>query len=280
MKLHIANFEPNRTGGGWSFCNNLYKGLGDIVTDYTQADYYLIAGATMAQRGEVQQAKADGKKIILRVDNAVRNSRNRNTGMSRMLDFANWADIVIYQSQWAKDYLGEFLKKDGPVILNGVDTDLFKPQPNQDKNCILYSRYNRDDTKNFEVARYWFSREFFKNPELKLLLCGQFSPELSSGEFDFYNNEVYQYLGVLDKETMASVYAMCSKFLYVYYNDCCSNTLIEALVSGCEIVGDKYYQTTGGAKEIMRTFDTLGLEKARKYFSLERMCMEIKELLC
>jgi hypothetical protein len=55
--------------------------------------------------------------------------------------------------------------------------------------------------------------------------------------------------------------------------------LIEALVSGCEVVGDKYYRNTGGAKEIMKIYETLGFEKTRKYFSLERMCMEIKELL-
>ncbi len=277
--LHIANYEPNRTGGGWSFCNNLYKGMSDLIGTYDESEYYLIAGATMAQRGEVQQAKADGKKIILRVDNAVRNSRNRNTGMSRMLDFANWADIIIYQSQWAKDYLGEFLKKDGVVILNGVDTEVFKPRNNRDDNSILYSRFNRDDTKNFEVARYWFSRHYAKNPELKLIICGQFSPELAQGNFDFYNNENYQFMGTLDKDTMASIYSMCGKFLYVYFNDCCSNTLIEALVSGCEVVGDKYYRNTGGAKEIMKIYETLGFEKTRKYFSLERMCMEIKELL-
>jgi glycosyltransferase involved in cell wall biosynthesis len=60
--------------------------------------------------------------------------------------------------------------------------------------------------------------------------------------------------GVLGKEEMADLYRNCGKFLYTYYNDACSNTLIEALCSGCEVVGDKYYRKTGGAAEIMAAF--------------------------
>lgn len=283
MKLHIAKFEPERIGGGWSFTRNLVAGLADLrkvqVTGYEEADIYFIPSPSMVSREEVLKAKDDGKKIVLRIDNAVRNSRNRNTGMTRMKDFANWADAVIYQSQWARSYLKEYLGKDGVVILNGVDTDLFRPfDVKNDTNNILYSRFNRDETKNFEVARYWFSRYYHQHPESRLYIVGQFSQEIRDGNFDFYNGEDFEYLGVLTPKHLAKIYRNCSKFLYTYFNDACSNSLIEALVSGCELVGDKYYRQTGGAKEIIHMHQKHG----REFFSLNRMAedyVKVMELL-
>lgn len=272
MKVYLAKYEPDRVGGGWSFQKNFVKAMGDTITyDYNEADIYFISSPSMVQRDEVQQAKQDGKKIVLRIDNAVRNSRNRNTGMSRMKDFADWADTVIYQSDWAREYLSEFLNKDGAVILNGVDLDLYHPA--YKNRAVLYSRFNRDETKNWEVARYWFSRNY-KDYE-KLLIVGQFSQELRDGNFDFYDDENFEYLGVLDEKNMAKLYSTTGFFLYTYYNDACSNSLIEALVSGCEIVGDEYYRGTGGAKEILDSFRQFG----RNYFSVERMGEQYKKVL-
>lgn len=286
MKVYVARYEPGRIGGGWSFQDNFYKGMdGHVTTDYEQADVYLIAGASMLQRDEVQKAKADGKKIVLRVDNAVRNSRNRNTGMSRLRDFAEMADLVIYQSGWAQDYLSGFLGKEGKVILNGVDTAIFKPgMAGADPHTVLYSRFNRDETKNWEAARYWFSRYSEKHPEARLVIVGQFSQELKEANFDFYNGEQYRYLGVVGQREMADVYRNCGKFLYTYFNDACSNTLIEALCSGCQAVGDKYYRRTGGAAEIMAVYEgSKAHDRRNRFFSLERMCLEyqqaIKEIL-
>lgn len=273
MKIHIAKYEPNRIGGGWSFCRNLFKGL-EQVYDYNEADIYFIPSPSMVQRDEVLQAKKDGKKVVLRIDNAVRNSRNRNTGMTRMKDFAEWADLIVYQSEWARDYLREYLGKDGIVIHNGVDIELYQPRE-KTPGTVLYSRFNRDETKNYEVARYWYSRYSHKNPESKLYIVGQFSDELRDGNFDFYNNESFEYLGVLDERNMAKLYSVTEMFLYTYFNDACSNSLIEALVSGCKIVGDKYYRNTGGATEIREAFRQNG----REYFSIERMVGEYVEQL-
>lgn len=282
MKIYMAKLELGRIGGGWSFQDNLYNGLKEhITTDYNEADIYFISSPSMVQRDQVEQAKADGKKVVLRLDNAVRNSRNRNTGMSRMKDFAEWADLLIYQSNWARDYLMPFLHKDGVVILNGTDTSVFKPPwiP-AEEHTVLYSRFNRDETKNYEVARYWFSRYAEKHDDARLIIVGQFGQETRDANFDFYNGENFRYLGVLDKQTMATLYQQCGKFLYTYFNDACSNTLIEALCSGCQIVGDNYYRKTGGAAEIMAVFTgSEDLDKARRFFSIERMCMEYKSAM-
>lgn len=281
MKIYMAKLELGRIGGGWSFQDNFYNGMKEFVAaDYAEADIYFISSPSMVQRDEVIQAKADGKKIVLRLDNAVRNSRNRNTGMTRMKDFADWADLIIYQSNWAKDYLMPFLGKDGAVILNGVDTNTFKPGGQPDPDTVLYSRFNRDETKNYEVARYWFSRYANDHQNANLLIVGQFGDEIRSANFDFYNGEQFRYLGVLERQAMADLYRQCGKYLYTYFNDACSNTLIEALCSGCEIVGDSYYRKTGGAAEIMAVFKQTGdLEKARRFFSIERMVMEYKSAI-
>lgn len=279
MKIYIAKYEKGRIGGGWSFMDNFAKGFKDDIThDLQDADIFFICSPSMVNREEVQEAKNMGKKIVLRIDNAVRNSRNRNTGMSRMKDFYDWADLVVFQSQWALEYLRPFLGlstyRNPKVILNGVDLNDYHGNHHNARNNILYSRFNRDETKNWEVARYWYSKYQLTNPDAKLYIAGQFSPELRESNFDFYNGERFEFVGVLGKDSMARMYSV-SNLLYTYFNDACSNTLIEALVSGCKIVGDRYYRKTGGAFEILDMFESLG----RDYFSIERMCDQYREAM-
>lgn len=250
---------------------NITKALPAVITDdYDSANVYLIPSASMVSRDEVQKAKMDGKKIVLRVDNALRNSRNRNTGMTRMRDFANMSDLVIYQSTWAKKYLQPFLKS-GVVITNSVDTDLYHSYGRVDYGSnYLYSRYNRDETKGFEVARYFYSQVQQADPNATLYIVGQFSQELIDGHFDFYMDEHVKYFGILRPPEMAQLYRKSKHFVYTYFNDACSNSLIEALVSGCNIVGPYYYKTTGGAAEILRRYEMKGPD----YFGLPRMAGE------
>lgn len=271
MQIHLANYQPDRSGGGWTFQNYFADWFGQ--SGYEEADIYFITSASMVQRDEVLKAKADGKKIVLRVDNAIRNSRNRNTGMTRLKDFSEWADVVIYQSAWARDFISEFTGVQGYVIHNGCDLNIFKPGTPQEFT-YLYSRFNRDESKNWYAAWYFFVRTFARNKASKLYITGQFSDELREYNFDFYNGENYSYLGVLDQQAMADLYRQCKYFIYTYINDACSNSLIEALCSGCEIVGYNYWQT-GGAYEIVTEFRRSG----REYFSLDRVKGEYEQLL-
>lgn len=279
MKIHIANYEPDRLGGGWRFSSNLVKGLGDKVSNYEEADIYFVAGPTMVSYEEVEKAKQDGKKIVLRIDNIVRNSRNRNTGMSRMKRFGELADLLVYQSEYAADILGkQFLNREGPVILNGCDTSIFNPKGREESTTarFLYSRVNRDETKNWEMARFIFQEQsHVRDGEAKLHLVGQFSPELVEYNFDFYNDEKYHYWGTItDPETMATIYRNSDYLLYTFFNDACSNTMIEALCSGCEIFDPYGMANTGGAPEILHCFEEHG---GRDYFTIERMTNDYLE---
>lgn len=263
MRVHLLNYEPDRTGGGWTQARYLYEGLEAVP--YDQADTVLITGPTMVSHDQVELAKADGKKIVLRVDNAVRNSRNRGTGMTRLKAFSRLADLVVYQSEWAKSMLMPFLEKDGVVILNGVDSKRFSPaNRNPEDNSYLYVRSSRDEGKQWIMAWYWF----VNNPG-RLDIVGKFSSENLDYNFDFFNGERYTYLGEQPDTGMPDIFRRNKYFLYTYLNDACSNTLLEALASGCEIVDVYGMLGTGGAPEIM----------ACKDISVGRMIEEYKEAL-
>lgn len=273
--IHIAHSEDNKLGGGWSFIANLKKAIPDQLTNYRDADVYLIPSPSICSKEEVDQAQADGKKIVLRVDNIVRNSRNRNTGMSRMKRFAEQADLVIYQSEFARNLLLPYLQVDGKIILNGCDTDIFHDRGRQEDTTakFIYSRFNRDETKGFEMARYTFQKEnLLRNGDAHFDIVGQFSNEMVEYNFDFYMGEKYRYWGVVnDKNTMASILRNNDYFIYTYWNDACSNTAIEALCCGC-IMADPYGMTeTGGMPEILHKFYEHG---GAEYFSLNRMGKE------
>lgn len=280
MKIFIANSSDQQYGGGFSFIDNFKKAVPEVTDNYDEADVYLIPSPTMVEREQVIKAKDDKKKVVLRIDNAVRNSRNRNTGMSRMYDFANWANLVVYQSQWARKYLMPYLGQDGVVIHNSVDTSIFNTfsRQNQDHPVYLYSRFNRDETKNWEAARYCFSQEYRRRPESELYIVGNFSPELVEGNFDFYNGERFKFWGVQPLEAIVSIYKMSNYLLYTYFNDACSNTCIESLCCGLKLVGDEYYRTTGGTPEIIERFEEpLNFKRGLEYFGLERMARQYKE---
>lgn len=273
--IYVANSSTQPYGGGFSWVSNFKKAMGSEITeDYGKADVYLIPSPTMVQRDEVKDAKRHGKKIVLRVDNAVRNSRNRNTGMSRMQDFAKWADLVVYQSRWAKDYLDPFLNVGGEVIHNSVDESVFHGPNNARPMTFLYTRYNRDETKNWEQARYYFSRAWMRDNSAHLKIVGNFSPELLEGWFDFYQGERFDFFGVQPPDVLADLYRTSRTVIAPYFMDACSNTVIEALLCGCEIY-DEPMLKTGGTPELLDAFKHQGPE----YFHLDRMKAQYKEAI-
>lgn len=277
MKIHIANYEPNRQGGGWTFTNNLAKGFKH--ESYEEADIYFIASPSMVSREDVQTAQKDGKKIVVRVDNILRNSRNRNTGMSRMKEFVDLADQVVYQSEWAMDMLQPYLKREGVIINNACDTGIFNMQGREENEQaeFLYSRVNRDETKNWEMARFIYQDESAKrNNHCLFNIVGNYSPELVEYNFDFYNGELYHYWGtVTDPNLMATLYKKSDYLIYTFFNDACSNTLIEALCSGCMIVDPYEMLSTGGSAEIMHFWNE---HDGMEYFSLARMFKDYQKV--
>lgn len=268
VNIHIANYEPDRNGGGWTFARYFADHFGQ--SSYEDADIYFITSASMVQRDDVKKAKDDGKKIVLRCDNALRPSRNRNTGMTRLKDFAEWSDLIIYQSKWARDFIEPFfadrfslIDKPSAVILNGVDTKLYNSDNRTaEADTYLYARSSRDEGKGWIMAWYWFV-----NNEGRLEIAGKFSSENLEYNFDFYNNESYRFVG--EQPSLVDSYKRNKYFLYTFLNEAGSNTLLEARASGCEIVNVYGMLDTGSAPEIM----------ACKDISIERCMREYEQFL-
>ncbi len=276
MKIHIAKFDPEHIGGGWKFQNNLAKALPDSLSAYETADIYLIAGASMCSWEDVQKAKADGKKIVLRVDNITRNSRNQGTGMSRMKDFADWSALVVYQSKFCYELLQPYLKaRNYRIIYNAADQSIFNSETRRDaQDKYLFTRSSDDETKNWEMARSAFQQ--LPNPKSLTIAGRVLDPKISQRGFDFFMGEKVKYIGEVQRpEDMADVYKSHGTLLYSFFNDGCSNSLIEALCCDMDIHDCYGMLLTGGSPEIIQLFKSSGLE----YFSLPRMVKDYQEAL-
>ena len=64
MKIHVANYQPDKLGGGWSFARNFAKGLGE-VSNYDEADIYFICGPTMVSYDDVEKLSRTVKRLFL-----------------------------------------------------------------------------------------------------------------------------------------------------------------------------------------------------------------------
>lgn len=273
MKIAIANDSGQTIGGGWSFISNLTKGLrkaGVDIVSISDADIVLIASTSMVKKETVAEIKDKNKKLVIRIDNVPRNSRNRNTGTSRLKSFSQAADAIVYQSNWARSYLFDFIGREGKTIYNGVDTEIFNEndRAKTSGSVYLYSRFNRDETKNWELAWYKYQLIQRKDVHARLLIVGQFSPEQIEYNFDFFRGESFEYLGIIDKpENMADIYRTCDYLLATYYNDCYSNTYQEALACGCQLFEP---DMSGGTPELIKN-GVISLEKmTENYLQLFR----------
>lgn len=284
MKVYIPNNSQQTVGGGWSFLRNIGKALSprgvQFVNSWQECDVMLICGVTMTDTSEVHEAKRAGKGIIFRVDNVPRKSRNRrNTPHERMKEFAKLADIVIYQSEWAKNYCYP-LCGEGVVIYNGVDTNIFKkPEKKPKEEVYLFMYHGRSDLKQFWLAHYYFQMVHRANKAAEFWFTYEFKKELQElqdANFDFWNGEPYIHLPVQPtQEAVAKVMQQCTHFICPYTVEAAPNTLLEALHCGLNVVGTVSMDgiSVGGVKEYLELYEQ-GYD-----FSLTRMGEEYYGLM-
>jgi hypothetical protein len=276
MKVYIPNNSQQNIGGGWSFMRNIGKALAPhgvtFVNTWQECDVVLICGVTMTDTGEMYEAKRAGKAIVFRVDNVPRKSRNtRNTPHQRMIEFGKLADVVIYQSEWAREYCMP-LCGDGPVLYNGVDTAIFKALEKKKKNrTYLFMYHGRSELKQFWLAHYYFQMVHRVDREAEFWFTYEFKKELGElqdANFDFWNGEPYVHLPVQPtQEAVAQVMQECTHFICPYTVEAAPNTLLEALHCGLKVVGTITMDgvSVGGVQEYIKLFNE-GYD-----FSLERM---------
>lgn len=285
-------------GGGFVFAHNFVDAMRpfpvELVDTHLDADIIFIPAPTMLNDKELANTLIASKKpIVLRLDNAVRDSRNRGTGMSRMLKYASAASAIVYQSNWAKSFLHPWLAKEAAaawyrhkeetgkevisqIIINGVDTGVFHPSENPDERVrrdrkdpvVVYSRYNRDEVKSWHIAWYWYVEFARQHRDAALWLIGNFSPELAQYNFDFFANETIKYWGAIDdRGEYAKILRSADIFYAPYDYDACSNAILEARASGLKIVTRP--DPTGGIPEIVDPKLDITLERmGKEYFDL------------
>ena len=271
MKILCPGIERNDTGGGSTFLKNFQKAiqpLGYRCVSEGEYDVLLIAGASLVSREQVGDAVAKRKPIVLRVDNILEDKKNRNGGMPKMQEYAHVADVVVYQSAWAKRMLMPILKKDGIVIYNGVDTDIFFPEMRKrevsEEHRFFYSKFSRGEGKNVNVVQQWWREHSLYRPQDLLRITGQFADDnfQVNHPFEFHNKEKFEYGGVVkSQEAMAEEMRDCEAAILPYFSDACSNTILEAQACGLYVIFD----ASGGTPEII--FPGMGEEKKMDIFS-------------
>lgn len=274
MKVFVPNISEQRIGGGWTFLRNLKKGLAgkvDFVDSVDECDVLLITSASMVEAETAERALELNRGIVFRVDNVLKKSRNKRGRIyDKMKRFGQIADIVIYQSEWARDYAGALVGGEGSIVIyNGVDTSIFNPigRVAFTGEKYLFVQYNRDENKRFPEAAYHFHQIFKQNKEAELTLVGMFSPELVAAEFDFFANERINFIPVIeDPLLMAQVYKTHDVLLFPAFADASPNTVLEARACGMQI---ELVNEVGGTKELLELKD----------ISLERMCREYLGIL-
>jgi glycosyltransferase involved in cell wall biosynthesis len=278
IKIYNPSVSKQTLGGGHTFRRNLEKSLigqAEFVDNWQDCDIFLISSVTIVDKAEVHQSKAAGKKIILRVDNMPRKSRNR--GMSpheRMREYAELASEVVYQSQWAQRWLGDYIGKQGVVIYNAADSTIFYPPSIKLETPIktyLITQYNRDENKRTTQAFDIFTEIWKQNHNHKLIVVGNYSPELVAVNFDLYRGEQVEYLGIIsDPKAYADVLRRVHTLIYPTYSDACPNTVIEAWMCGLDV-----YHT--GWEVIVELFQKWRVS-GREHFSLPRLGREYLEV--
>ena len=269
MNIHVANSSKQTLGGGFIFIENLKKGCqgkAKFVDGLASCDVVFICSVTQVERSFVQEAKQLKKKIVLRIDNMPKDSRNRGTAFSRMKDFGQMADVIVFQSEWAKQYVGQWLflnhgvdTNKSKVIYNGIDPEFFyfKDKPEDRGESYLFTTFNTDENKRFPEAAYdfhlrnWEARKNNKKiPTLKLV--GNFGKDLPGYKFDFFNGEKYTYEPpISDRKLMGNLFRSSRYIYFPAFADASPNTVGEAMACGCEPL---LVNPVGGTTEVVQLF--------------------------
>ena len=181
MKVYI-NRQPvsGPWGGGNMFVKAFHKFVPTMGHELVESesmtvapDVILLAGldndgsGVSAEQAILYKVYHEQAKLVLRV-----NENDARKGTSHMdeylLKLAPHIDATVFVSHWLKDYFEAkgWPKGNSTVIINGVDKEVFKPQPklNNGKLNIVAHHWSDNQMKGFDI--YEQLDEFVgKNPD-------------------------------------------------------------------------------------------------------------------
>ena len=268
MRIYISTKPDASIGGGWTFTRNIVNYLNQqgamcVFDKDMDFDVAFVIGPTTISKEDFRAIRSNGKPIVLRIDNIPEDYRNRGTALSRLKEFSQGADVVIYQSEWARKYVRAFTGIDGTVIMNGVDRTIFNTKGRVNREVLqqrnyLYIRSSTNESKRWQEAKYIYRQEFLNYGNTHLNIVGNFGDYLKQYGDDFIKNykmgmfdEPYTYLGqITDPNHLAEIYKRSHYVIAPFYNDACSNVMLEARACGCELMMGTA-ANTGANQEIL-----------------------------
>jgi len=172
-----------------------------------------------------------------------------NAAISRALEIA---DMVIYQSLWAKNELDALLfpRSDRFIIIhNAVDLDKFSPLRLLNTNLPIIGTVG--------ILRYRYRLETFLEMSRKLtiphglLIIGSMDDECTSIMRDAQEEPILKdritYQPYVPQERLPDLYRQMSLLVHPVCGDVCPNVVIEALACGVPVVAPQY----GGTAELV-----------------------------
>jgi len=266
MKINLyKQNQDKKIGGGWSFLRNFEHGInksGHVLSD-TDYEISVVCGATMVLWDQWNNSKK--KPRLLRADGIPEDFRNRGTGWSRFKGYAEQANGIIFQSEFSKNTVGRLIKKTGPVIVNGVNTEIFNKTGKKESKfgdpSIVFVNFRDDPNKRFQEAIEKFRQYKIDHPKAAITFIGDYpknqilwdGKNYDFGMLDLQQNQDWRYLGIIsDRNKLASVLRSCDMIAYPSFADPCPNTLIEALSCGCKPIWINSY---GSSNEIIKLFE-------------------------
>lgn len=254
LKVYVPNISNTPIGGGFTFLRNFKKGLNGkvkFVDNWRDCDIIFVFGITTMDKTEVHEAVKAEKKLVLRVDNIPRKSRNRRQSPAeRLKEFGQIASLVVYQSKWCERWAGYFAGK-GIIINNGVDLSVFNMNGREsDAHTYLYIDYNPNPFKRFDEAIYWFENIWRTDNTAHLVIAGNVPKEyLENPEYNWDLNvpAKVEYEGIMNTpEEVAELMKRCDYLIYPSFAEAYPNTVLEAVACGVKPI---FLNEEGGSTE-------------------------------
>ena len=241
MKIFLENVNLNSSSGPNSFAQKLIPRLqakGHTINRPTDADVALCF---------IETANPYlGYPRIQRMDGIYFNSAQpweaQNQNIKRTY---NMSEGIVFQSNFNKELITRYFGEhpNTTVIHNGANTDeireilpvKFGINEHQYENIWCCASSWRPHKRLDENIRYFLEHKGDKD---LLVIAGDVAQKFQHPDIVYYGN--------LTQKQLYCLYVSSKYFLHLAYLDHCPNVVVDARVSGCQII----CSSTGGTKEI------------------------------
>ena len=246
MKVCITNRHKGRnvpkTGKGF-FVKRLITEFAlsgiDVTTDPScEVDIHLGIGKF--------EHNVKCKKRVLRLGDCHKDiNENYKPLNKRKIQALCKAHGVIYQSKYSQKLCDAFLGKakcPTTVIYNGADPNEFDVESYKSPykyNFLASARvWTKQKRLRYIEEAFWLA----DIPSSCLWICG----DLKEG-WERQDHNAITKLGIVDQQTLASLYKLCDVMIDITYLSACPNSVVEALVAGCPVI----HTGEGGTHEVV-----------------------------